>query len=389
MLVSQRFYFVCAVALSSMINFMQAADEDASFWEKNKGKIAIGVAGVATVGFLSWRYYNALTSTSSTSDKRRQLAQTCTEMKDHLLTSEVGQDCLIAVGTHCAVSGIEKIIDMTKLLVAPSQRPLQPEDITTILPSEQVINMSPSIIQDLVKDLKVDCFEPEDFDTGFLLYGPSGTGKTELAKALCLHLNIPVFCLKSSEFRSDQAGQRSINLKHKLKSIFSSFDRRALLFIDEIDSIAMKRDRHISEEDKQVVAALIHFIDEIEANHDKKLILLGATRYIEGIDRTFLDRMQLVKMSLPSEELRRLALDAYLSHYFADQSSRDVVFSQELKESIVKVSEGFSYRRLLSFVQSVYRHCDGEEAITAAVILEELKEHFCQVDKKYTKKMRI
>lgn len=375
MLVGKKslFFLLVAICLSGMSHSIQGADDDATFWEKNKQKIVICTVGTVTIGFLCLKYY-----TSANKYPTRQMYQ---DIKEHWLTKRVVSGALILIGERYGSRAIQKVIDMTSTLQSSSlQAPVNSQDITSILPCELVLNMGPSIIQDLVEDLKKGCLDPEDFDIGFILYGPPGTGKTELAKALCLYLDIPFFYLKSSDFKSFWINESSNNLTKRLREISNAFEGCALLFIDEIDEIVSQR-RIVtigSRDDEKVVSVLLQFTEGLKNNKDRKLIFFGATNHIKAIDPAFLDRMQLVKMNLPTPESRRTALEAYLSHYFPDQASRDLVFPQELKEFIVKTSEGFSFRPLLAFVKSVYRYCTRKKTITIEIILEKLKEQFCK-----------
>lgn len=111
---------------------------------------------------------------------------------------------------------------------------------------------------------------PEVFDKygiapprGVLLYGPPGTGKTLLAKVLANVTGASCFALSAPEIMSKYYGESEA----KLRDIFENAQAKApaIIFIDEIDAIAPKRDSSDSEVSKRIVATLLTLMDGMDS----------------------------------------------------------------------------------------------------------------------------
>ena len=115
---------------------------------------------------------------------------------------------------------------------------------------------------------------------GVLLHGPSGTGKTLLAKAIANETNANFYSLGGPEIMSKFYGES----EERLRSIFHDADKNApsIIFIDEIDSIASKREEVIGEVDKRIVSQLLSLMDGLSARG--KVVVIGATNRVNAID---------------------------------------------------------------------------------------------------------
>jgi transitional endoplasmic reticulum ATPase len=115
---------------------------------------------------------------------------------------------------------------------------------------------------------------------GVLLHGPSGTGKTLLAKAIANETNANFYSLGGPEIMSKFYGES----EERLRSIFHDADKNApsIIFIDEIDSIASKRDEVTGEVEKRVVSQLLSLMDGLSSRG--KVVVIGATNRVNAID---------------------------------------------------------------------------------------------------------
>jgi transitional endoplasmic reticulum ATPase len=115
---------------------------------------------------------------------------------------------------------------------------------------------------------------------GVLLYGPPGTGKTLLAKAVSQEANAHFITINGPEVMSKFYGESEQNLK----KIFVEAEKNApaIIFIDEIDSIAPKRENVTGEVERRVVAQLLGEMDGLHGRG--KVIVIGATNRIDSLD---------------------------------------------------------------------------------------------------------
>ncbi len=115
---------------------------------------------------------------------------------------------------------------------------------------------------------------------GVLLYGPPGTGKTLLAKAVANESNAHFISISGPEIMSKFYGESEA----RLREIFKEAREKApsIIFIDEIDSIAPKREEVTGEVERRVVSQLLSLMDGLESRG--KVIVIAATNRPNAID---------------------------------------------------------------------------------------------------------
>ena len=115
---------------------------------------------------------------------------------------------------------------------------------------------------------------------GILLYGPPGCGKTLLAKAVANESEAYFIAINGPEIMSKFYGES----EQRLREIFKEAEENApaIIFIDEIDSIAPKREEVTGEVEKRVVAQLLALMDGLKERG--KVIVIGATNRPEALD---------------------------------------------------------------------------------------------------------
>jgi transitional endoplasmic reticulum ATPase len=115
---------------------------------------------------------------------------------------------------------------------------------------------------------------------GILLYGPPGTGKTLLAKALANEIGAYFITINGPEIMSKFYGES----EERLRQVFKEAEENApaIVFIDEIDAIAPKREEVVGEVEKRVVAQLLTLMDGLKERG--KVIVIGATNRPEALD---------------------------------------------------------------------------------------------------------
>ena len=128
---------------------------------------------------------------------------------------------------------------------------------------------------------------PEIFDRlnieppkGVLLHGPPGTGKTLMAKAVANESEANFILINGPEIMNKFYGES----EKRLRDIFDEAEKNApsIIFIDEIDAIAPKREESYGEVERRVVAQLLTLMDGLKARG--KVVVIGATNRPNAID---------------------------------------------------------------------------------------------------------
>ena len=167
---------------------------------------------------------------------------------------------------------------------------------------------------------------------GILLYGPPGTGKTLLAKAVVNETNAHFIPIGGPEIMSKYYGESEA----KLREIFKEAKEKAptIVFIDEIDSIAPKREEVTGEVERRVVSQLLSLMDGLEARG--KVIVIAATNRHNSLDPALrrpgrFDRE--IEIKVPDKKGRYEILQIHTRHMPLQQ---DVDL-----EELASVSHGF------------------------------------------------
>lgn len=115
---------------------------------------------------------------------------------------------------------------------------------------------------------------------GILLYGPPGSGKTLIARAVANETGAFFFLINGPEIMSKLAGESESNLR----KAFEEAEKNApsIIFIDEIDSIAPKREKTQGEVERRIVSQLLTLMDGLKSR--AHVIVMGATNRPNSID---------------------------------------------------------------------------------------------------------
>jgi transitional endoplasmic reticulum ATPase len=180
---------------------------------------------------------------------------------------------------------------------------------------------------------------PELFDRlgidppkGVLLHGPPGTGKTLLARAVANESDASFYHIGGPEIMGRYYGES----EGRLREIFQEAQQNspAIIFIDEIDSIAPKRSEATGEVERRVVAQLLTLMDGLEARQN--VVVIGATNRVDTIDEALrrpgrFDRE--IVIGVPDQDGRRQILGI---HTRGMPLAEDVDLSE-----IARISYGF------------------------------------------------
>ena len=115
---------------------------------------------------------------------------------------------------------------------------------------------------------------------GVLLHGPPGTGKTLMAKAIANEIDAYFTTISGPEIMSKYYGES----EEQLREIFDEAEKQApaIVFIDELDSIAPKREDVTGDVERRVVAQLLSLMDGLEERGD--VVVIGATNRPDALD---------------------------------------------------------------------------------------------------------
>ena len=115
---------------------------------------------------------------------------------------------------------------------------------------------------------------------GVLLHGPPGTGKTLIAKAVANEVNASFFSISGPEIMSKYYGESEGHLREVFDE--AAEHTPAVVFIDELDSIAPSRDRTTGEVERRVVAQLLSLMDGLDERGN--VVVIAATNRVDAID---------------------------------------------------------------------------------------------------------
>ncbi|MBN2330655.1 MAG: CDC48 family AAA ATPase [Candidatus Aenigmarchaeota archaeon] len=182
--------------------------------------------------------------------------------------------------------GVVKITDETDIEINPEAMEVEDSAIPTMT-YEDIGGLHPAI-EKIREMVELPLRHPELFTRlgidppkGVLLYGPPGTGKTLLAKAVANESGASFFSIAGPEIISKWYGGSEENLR----KIFENAEKSApsIIFIDEIDAIAPKREQVTGEVERRVVSQLLSLMDGLKSRG--KVIVIAATNRPNAIDQ--------------------------------------------------------------------------------------------------------
>ena len=207
---------------------------------------------------------------------------------------------------------------------------------------------------------------------GVLLYGPPGTGKTLLAKAVAGETNAHFISISGPEIMGKHYGES----EERIREIFTQAEENSpsIVFIDEIDSIAPKRDEVSGELEKRIVSQLLTLMDGMKSRGN--VVVIAATNRPDSIDPALrrpgrFDRE--IEIGIPDDEGR---FDILSIH------TRGMPIDEEVDlKQISKITHGFvgadleilSKEAAMKSLRRILPEIDYDEEKISSEILEKIQ----------------
>jgi len=181
----------------------------------------------------------------------------------------------------------DAVIVTSRTDITISEQPSKPTERMVPRVTYEDIGGLKAEIQKVREMIELPLKHPELFERlgveapkGVLVHGPPGTGKTLLAKAVSNETNAHFTSISGPEIMSKFYGESEA----RLREIFEEAQQNApsIIFIDEIDSIAPKREEVTGEVEKRVVSQLLSLMDGLQSRG--KVVVIGATNRLNALD---------------------------------------------------------------------------------------------------------
>ena len=195
--------------------------------------------------------------------------------------------------------------------------PVKEEELTATGVAYEDIGGLKEEIKKVREMIELPLKHPELFDAlgidppkGVLLYGPPGTGKTLLAKAVANESGANFLSIQGPEIMNKYYGESEAHLRQKFEE--AETNSPSIIFIDELDSIASKRDETQGEVERRVVAQLLTLMDGLQARG--QVIVIAATNRPDAIDQALrrpgrFDRE--IEIGIPDRDGRKEVLQVH------------------------------------------------------------------------------
>jgi transitional endoplasmic reticulum ATPase len=196
----------------------------------------------------------------------------------------LGEMKFVVVSTTPA--GIVRITEATEIELRPEAVAIEEAERIPEVTYEDIGGLKKEV-EKIREMVEIPIKHPELFDRlgieppkGVLLHGPPGTGKTLIAKAVANETDSFFLSLSGPEIMSKWYGESEA----RLREIFKEAEENApsIIFIDEIDAIAPKREEVTGEVERRVVAQLLSLMDGLKSRG--RVIIIGATNRPDAID---------------------------------------------------------------------------------------------------------
>ncbi|KAL6562282.1 hypothetical protein OROGR_003289 [Orobanche gracilis] len=200
---------------------------------------------------------------------------------------------------------------------------------------------SPEVYDDIARGTR--CKFETNRPRAVLFEGPPGTGKTSCARVIANQAGVPLLYVPLEVILSKYYGE-SERLLGKVFSLANEIGDGAIVFIDEVDSVATARDNETHEATRRLLSVLLRQIDGFE--QEKKVVVIAATNRKQDLDPALLSRFDsMITFGLPDQQTREAIVAQYAKH----------LTKAEMSE-LASVTEEMSGRDIRDVCQQAERH---------------------------------
>lgn len=225
---------------------------------------------IAAEGLQEYMIYNYLNHVFTTGDSVSLNTQMGGRVQFIVTSTKPSKPVLVTENTVFKVGAMTKAVDSSVPRITYDELGGLKKEVQKIREMVELPMRHPELFE------KIGVEAPK----GVLLYGPPGTGKTLLAKAVAGETNAHFISLSGPEIMGKHYGES----EERIREIFTQAEENApsIIFIDEIDSIAPKRDEVSGELEKRIVSQLLTLMDGMKSRG--KVVVIAATNRPDSID---------------------------------------------------------------------------------------------------------
>ncbi|KAG9147407.1 hypothetical protein Leryth_019672 [Lithospermum erythrorhizon] len=185
---------------------------------------------------------------------------------------------------------------------------------------------SPEIYDDIARGTR--CKFETNRPRAVLFEGPPGTGKTSSARVIANQAGVPLVYVPLEVIMSKYYGE-SERMLGKVFSLVNELPNGAIVFLDEVDSLAVARDGETHEATRRLLSVLLRQIDGFE--QERKVVVVAATNRKQDLDPALISRFDaMINFGLPDDKTRQEIAAQYAKHLTKPELAEFAAATEEM-----------------------------------------------------------